>query len=346
MSYDSGSVFILPDPLAEWPWKRNISPHYLQTQAESSAWIRSFNGLPPHVQRALHLGEFELLASLAYSLESKDVIRAGCDYIILFALFDEYSDVMTPHEVRQLAMMVMDALQNPDKARPAGECVLGEIARQFWQSSLKFASEGARRRFIKGFDEYTTKVVEEAQDRVQDLIRNIDDYILFRRSAVGMKATYVFIEFSLDLPDESFEHPIIQRLTDTSSDLIWLINDMYSYNVEQARGENHNIVASLMHHKNIGVNEAMEWVGDYCSKLTRNFLNDLRDVPSFGEELDGQVQHYLNGLAYCVRGNDSWSFETRRYFVEGGLDIQKTRRVVLLPRRNLQINEDVLDGVL
>ena len=87
-----------------------------------------------------------------------------------------------------------------------------------------------------------------------------------------------------------------------------------------------------MHHEKSGLNEAMKWVGDYCSKIVHNFLKDLCHVPSFGDKFDDQVKHYLDGMAYWVRGNDSWSFEGQKYFIEGGLDIQKSRRVVLLPR--------------
>ncbi|KAG5727281.1 Germacradienol/germacrene D synthase [Termitomyces sp. T112] len=330
----SESVFILPDPLVQWPWKRILNPHYLQAKAESSAWIRSFNGILPRVQRAMDLGKIELLAALTYPLENKDVLRTCCDLMLLYTCYDEYTDVAMPHEARQLATIVMDALRNPHKPRPADECVIGEISRQFSQSSLKCVSESARRRFIEALDEYTTAVVEEAHDRAQCFIRNIDDYIILRRSTAALNATFMPIQFTLDLPDEVFDHPVIRRLTDVCSDLTILMNDMYSYNIEQARGDIHNAVIVVMHQENIGLNEAMKWVGDYCLKLVHKFLEDLCHVPSFGKEFDDQVKHYLNGMAYWMRGHDSWSFESQRYFKEGGLDIQKSRRVVLLPRES------------
>lgn len=48
----------------------------------------------------------------------------------VFFVFDEYSDVSSPAEVRQQADVVMDALRHPHKARPDGEWVGGEVARQ------------------------------------------------------------------------------------------------------------------------------------------------------------------------------------------------------------------------
>ncbi|KAG5719892.1 Pentalenene synthase [Termitomyces sp. T112] len=332
--YLSRNVFILPDLLAKWPWKRNINPHHLQAKTESSAWIQGIIASTPPVQRAFALGNFELLASLAYPLENKDVLRAGCDLMNLFWLLDEYTDIVAPHEVQQVAMIVMDALRNPDKVRPSNECVVGEAARQFWKLSLKCASVGARRRFIDTFEKYTASLIQQAQDRVQKYVRGIDEYLDVRRQTAGVEPSVVILQFGLDLPDEVFEDPVVQRLTDTCTDMIMLSNDLYSYNVEQARGDDgHNIVTIVMHQEKIGLDEAMKWIDDYYSKLVCKFLNDLNYVPAFGEGFQSELERYLDGLGNWVRANDCWHFESHRYFAESGVDIQQSRKVVLLPRR-------------
>jgi hypothetical protein len=48
----------------------------------------------------------------------------------LFFIIDEHSDVEGEHVVRQMADIVMDALNNPHKPRPEGEWVGGEATRQ------------------------------------------------------------------------------------------------------------------------------------------------------------------------------------------------------------------------
>ncbi|KAG6872336.1 hypothetical protein C0995_010633 [Termitomyces sp. Mi166 len=307
----SESVFILPDILAQWPWKRNINPlSGSQVKAEATAWIQSFNAFTPHLQRAFDLGDNRELASLLKN--------------------DEFTDIATPHGAQEMARIVMDAIHNPDKTRTAGECVIGEATRQFWKSSSKYASAGARHRLIEAIDKFTASVAQQAQDRALNYIRNIDEYFLVRRDTIGAMPAFAVLEFRLDLPAEVFEDPVIQRLTNVCVDMIILSNDICSYNVEQARGDDgHNLVTILMHHKNLGLNEAMEWIGDHASTLVHNFLNDLNHVPSFGEEIQGQVERYLDGMGNWVRANDCWHFEGGRYFAEGGLEIQKSRKVVL-----------------
>ncbi|KAG6884726.1 hypothetical protein C0993_008707, partial [Termitomyces sp. T159_Od127] len=66
------------------------------------------------------------------------VLRAGCDLMVLFAIFDEYTDISTPREAQQLATIIVDAMRNPEKARPADECVAGEVARQYVLSLIRW----------------------------------------------------------------------------------------------------------------------------------------------------------------------------------------------------------------
>ncbi|KAG5350946.1 hypothetical protein C0989_008523 [Termitomyces sp. Mn162] len=262
-----------------------------------------------------------------------DVERAGCDIMNLFFAFDAYTDIAVPHEAQQLASIVMDGLRNPDKPRPSGESVIGEIARQFSKISMKCASEIARRRFIAKFDMYTAAVVQETIDRAENHIRSIDDYFLVRRHTIGAMPSFVLLHFELELPEEVFEDPVIQRLENASADMISLCNDICSYNIEQARGNDyHNIVTIAMHHEQLGLKEAMRWAGDYYLKLEKDFLADMKSVPSFGKTLDVEVRRYVDGLGNWVRANECWHFESPRYFGTSGLEIQQSRRVVLLPR--------------
>ncbi|KAH0585129.1 hypothetical protein H2248_008388 [Termitomyces sp. 'cryptogamus'] len=138
--------------------------------------------------------------------------------MVPYTFYDDYTDIAMPHEAQQLATIVMDALRNPNKARPADECVIGEISRQFWQLSLKCVSNSAHCRFIEALDKYTTALVEEAHERAQSFIRNIDDYIILPRSTAALNTIVMPIQFTLNLPDEVFEDPVIRRLTDVCSD--------------------------------------------------------------------------------------------------------------------------------
>jgi hypothetical protein len=51
--------------------------------------------------------------------------------MLLFFIYDEFTDKVDGDGARLYADMVMDAIRNPHKTRPQGEPKLGEIARQY-----------------------------------------------------------------------------------------------------------------------------------------------------------------------------------------------------------------------
>lgn len=51
--------------------------------------------------------------------------------MVLFFIYDEFTDKVDGDGARVYAEMVMDAIRNPHTERPQGEPKLGEIARQY-----------------------------------------------------------------------------------------------------------------------------------------------------------------------------------------------------------------------
>jgi Delta6-protoilludene synthase len=120
--------FYLPDPLAQWPWPRMLSDHYTEVKPESDAWLQSFEALDAKSQRSFDLCNFRephlffvtsgklkgpvaLLGSLVYPLLDKglcvntyhqlgssyvyefaDGVRVAYDLMVLFFIYDEFTD--------------------------------------------------------------------------------------------------------------------------------------------------------------------------------------------------------------------------------------------------------------
>ena len=64
---------------------------------------------------------------------SRDIpehLRVGCDLVNLLFVIDEYTDVEDAGAVRDIVDIVLDAFHNPEKERPYGEVIVGELARQ------------------------------------------------------------------------------------------------------------------------------------------------------------------------------------------------------------------------
>ncbi|KAK0200184.1 terpenoid synthase [Desarmillaria ectypa] len=334
MSSETDIVIRLPDTLTYWPWSRRINPHYEDVKAASEAWFRSFRAFGPEAQGAFDCCDFSLLSSLAYPTAIKEHLRTACDLMNLFFMFDEYTDTAPPEIVQQYADIIMDAIRNPTEPRPSNEVVLGVVAQEFWAHGIKSASKTSQRRFVESFGHYTNSVVQQAKDRRQSYIWNIDEYFDVRRHTIGVNPSYAMLELGYDLPDEVFYHPTVVALQRMSCDLIIMDNDLASYNKEQTLEDHpHNIIASVMNELNCDLGDALSWVEDRHRSIRAKFLTLWTEVPSWGPDIDALASRYLHGVANWVRGDYCWSFESERYFGCNGRAVQEYRMVTLMPKR-------------
>jgi Delta6-protoilludene synthase len=163
--------------------------------------------------------------------------------MVLFFIYDEFTDKVDGDGARVYADMVMDAIQNPHKERPQGEPKLGEIARQyvyalhdciscptddnpnrFWLRAIEVSSSAAQQRFIKAFSEYVYAVIDEASDRAKGHVRGIEDYLKLTRLTAGGYPAFLPVEAGLDIPDEVMAHPVIESLCAHAAESLVLTN--------------------------------------------------------------------------------------------------------------------------
>lgn len=118
---------------------------------------------------------------------------------------------------------------------------------------------------------------------------------------------------------------------------------MHSYSLERARGlDGHNILTCIMHEHSLKLQDALYWLDEYAKETIAKFRADQANLPSFGAEVDAAVVEYINRMARCVRGYDSWSYETVRYYGDRGLEVQKSRKITLMPKQTGYITREEL----
>ncbi|KAG2047023.1 terpenoid synthase [Suillus hirtellus] len=296
----------LPDTMIHWPWPRTVNPHLQDVKAQVDASFRDFKALSPESQEAFDKCDFALLTGLAYSNAPREYVQIGCDLMNFLFLVEEYTDFENEAVTKERVDIVLDALHNPHKIRPEGECILSEVARLFWVHAL---------------------------DCEQGRKRSIDDYLKLRRKTVGVKPCFLIYEMGMDFPDEVSYHPVITDLADCIAELTIIDNDMMSYNKEQAAGnEFHNLISIVMSELDFDIGSAMAWAAHYHAEVQKRFVDGLAKVPSWGPSVDVLVKEYLDGIANWARANHSWGYESQRYFSTKGLEIQQTRRIPLLPK--------------
>ena len=77
---------------------------------------------------------------------------------------------------------------------------------------------------LRAFTDYINSVLEEAADRDNDSIRDIEGYFHTRRDNVGARMSYMIPILALDIPDELLYHPAVTELERCVADMLIVDN--------------------------------------------------------------------------------------------------------------------------
>lgn len=85
-----------------------------------------------------------------------------------------------------------------------------------------------------------------------------------------------------------------------------------------------------MNEQHLDLGGAVQWIANRIAEIVSRFRQLSSTLPISTEK---KIQEYVDGLAGCVRSNEVWSFESGRYFGSKGLEIRKSKRLVLSSKR-------------
>ncbi|KAJ7908006.1 terpenoid synthase [Mycena leptocephala] len=327
------TTITLPDTLSSWPWPRRVNPHHEEVSLGSAQWVQSFGLFSPKAQVAFDRCNFGLLAALAYPLLRKEHLRSAADFMAALYCFDEYTDQGDEVFVRQAADIVKDALRNPFKFRPEGEIPIGEVFRQFLARTVPLSSVSVQQRLVETQERAMDAQVQQCVDRKHDFARNSEEYLPIRLHSSSMLPSYVIMELDIVVPDEVYYLPLFEKLRYWGFILICIDNDIFSYNIERARGQAlHNWVTLIALEHNIGIQEAVDYLGAFHDRTKASFLEATKNLPTWGEPIDSEVRRYIDGIGNWVRANYEWSFESRRYFDTHAAEVRRTLQLTMLPK--------------
>ncbi|KAI0671543.1 terpenoid synthase [Trametes maxima] len=327
----SAKQFTLPDLLAVCPLIGSTNPHYAQAAAESSAWVQSYNILSPRKLAFLLQGSSELLVSHAYPYAPYEQFRTCCDFVNLLFVVDEVSDDQNGKDARRTGEVFLNVMRYPDWDDGSA---LAKMTREFKQRLLAFAGPNSYRRFLMHCDDYVNAVAREAEYRERGEVLSVAAFQTLRRENSAIRLCFGLFEFCLgiDLPDVVFQDEHFMTLYWAAADMVCWSNDVYSYNMEQAKGHTgNNIVTVLMQEKAIGLQASSDLVGVHFADLMSRFVEAKKQLPSFSIGLDDAVAKYVEAMQHWVIGNLEWSFESQRYFGTENERVKETLVVTLNP---------------
>ncbi|KAH7930241.1 terpenoid synthase [Leucogyrophana mollusca] len=324
--------YTLPDLFSLCPLEfGDANPHYKEAGADSAAWVNQYDVFT-HKKRAFFVqGCNELLCCRVYPYAGYEEFRTCCDFVNLLFVIDELSDDMTGEDARKTCGIFYRAMVDPEFKDSSPVATMTQEFRARLTSSAK---PRCFDRFVVHCKSYVDAVSSEAELRETGKVLDLASYIALRRENSAIRLCLGLIEyiFGIDLPDEALNDPAFRSVYWACVDMVCWSNDVYSFNMEQAKGHTgNNVVTVLMHEEGIDLQAAFDRVGIVFGQLMNRCLEDRARLPSWGPAIDADVALFIKGIDHWVVGNLEWSFETPRYFGARHADILRTRRITLKP---------------
>jgi hypothetical protein len=89
----------------------------------------------------------------------------------------------------------------------------------------------------------------------------------------------------------------------------------------------------------LSIQDALNEAGRMVIQRYIDFQRVRNELPSWGKEIDDQVNVFVDALASGIIANAVWSFETPRYFGNERENVKRTRRIQLLTSEELFVDE-------
>ncbi|THH00478.1 hypothetical protein EW026_g2048 [Hermanssonia centrifuga] len=331
--YSPPTKIQIPDLVSHCDFPLKNNRHRKQATVECKQWLFRGGNLSQKKRDAFHGLKAGLLTAMCYPQAAYPQLRVCCDFMNWLFHLDNISDDMNDRGTSKTGVDIMNVLWCPDTHVPTTR--VGKMTRDFWKRIIPTATPGMQQRFRETLDFFFQAITQQAKDREAGVVPDLESYITVRRDTSSCKPCWALIEYAnnLDIPDEVMESDIIRNLGEAANDLVTWSNDIFSYNVEQSKGDTHNMIVVVMKQEGLDLQSAVDFVGELCQGSIDRFVHDRANLPSWGPEIDRQVAIYVDGLADWIVGSLHWSFESERYFGKTGLEIKKNRTVNLLPVR-------------
>ncbi|CAF3816576.1 unnamed protein product [Adineta steineri] len=332
MATSDDKIIILPDLISSCPFELECSPHYEAVSKETDAWLSSRG-----IYNDESVTKYSLFEALIYPRASRRRLRDLCELGVLIFTYDQIHDSRSKDDISEQAKQQM-LCNISDACQPAGTfkplTLFASVTHEWWQRILAYTTPVFQQRFKTTFrDTVEASFRQETYEKDHQTLPDLKTYIELRRNTCYGPMTYTLIEFSLgfDLPDECLANETLKRLMNCMVDAASWTNDIYSFNVEQSEGQ-YNLISVLMNaNPPLSIQQAMDQAGQMVIDEYAHFERLQRQLPSWGADIDDQVEKYVDGLGKVIRGNLCWCFETQKYFGSETEEVKRTRCIKLLP---------------
>lgn len=182
----------------------------------------------------------------------------------------------------------------------------------------KISSPGAYRNFLGVFEAYLTENLWEATNKDENRVPSIEEYLAKRPVFSGGELALQLIPVTLE-----FGYPEIHRywerlepMVSLASQMIYISNDLLSFDKENSIDDFHNWVRLLMIHEKLSAAQAKEVLIKRHEVILEQFLSKEKELSKSFNPVTRCLFPGMKAIKYQVSGSVNWSvLISKRYSV-------------------------------
>ncbi|MCU1738317.1 MULTISPECIES: terpene synthase family protein [unclassified Pseudomonas] len=244
------------------------------------------------------------------------------DMIGIAAIVDDYcsSHVNETEQVTKLIHSLINITEDPveqhhDMNNPMLRSWLNTWQR--YSDGMVCMSDAWQRKTRATWQSFLQSWIDESRMHASDAPITLERYLPLRRRAISVRAFVDVAQWAtrLELPPHLAEHPMIQDILDTCTDICFYTNDIFSLEREILKKEKHNAVLLVQKEGNLSIEQAINLTINKCIDTYHVFEAQKHNLSLLVTSTHEQqtVDSFVDLLCSCIKGNHHWSTITPRY---------------------------------
>jgi len=306
-------------PRIAYPFPSSINQFVTAAHEQNRQWVQSFGFVTtPEAIARFDRSRFAWLAARAFpNADFHELCIIANFNTWLFMLDDQCDEAQLGKKALSLEQ-VTDGFMDILKHNTPIDSILGRSFTDIWDRMQAIGDTTWQARFIRSMEEYFTSCHWEAGNRAAGVTPTVAEYVTMRPYTGALFADVEAIEIieKVYLPAHILQHFIVQRLVLACNNIVCWANDIFSCAKEARQGDVHNLVLVLQHERNIPLQDAVNETLRMHNEEVKLFTALEKLLPSFGADLDKELERFLSVLRSWITANYDWSFlDTGRYQV-------------------------------
>jgi Terpene synthase family 2, C-terminal metal binding len=305
------------------PFPSTIHPKMVEIEEHTNQWVLDFHLIhSPEMLNKYREQRFAAMISRSYPYGDHIDLAAWCDLNTLLFIVDDQLDeqdlIRDEESFLNYERDFLDVLENNRKCTIEKDGPVLTALNDFWSRMLLRSGDIWQQKFIQGIKDMFAGGLWQFNLIANHKKPELNEYMEIRQylGAANLATDSLGVMGQVLLTEETYEHPLIRRVTEICRNAVCFANDLFSLGkeIDQSNGADFNLVTILQRKHDLTIDQAIKETAMIHDNHVEEFIRISEKSYIFDNSTNSMLEKYIHALEYLMKGNIDWSTrDTTRY---------------------------------